>query len=418
MMKIERIKSYEELHKLIELLTNAYPLAIQSGESEMDKLVKNLEKSLELRTDIHISAVKDDAKTIGCMRYHDFQMQFLGKKVLTGGVGMVAVDLLNKKKGIAKMILTDFLTHYKEEGALFTALYPFRPDFYKQMGFGFGKSLNQYRISPRDFPKGHGKENCVYLTDKDIPSILESYHRYQEETNGLFDKYEDEFKKEMDKGHRFIGFRQNNKLTGYFSFSFEKTSDRNVMTQDMRVHEILFEDVETLMAFSGFFNSQLDQVERVIINIQDQDFQFLFNDPRNDSQHNMAPHFQECSTQGTGVMYRLIDNKLFFETYKNHNFGNQTLKVTFDIEDDFFKENNGAIKVAFNEGIPTLLNNSDITDVIISMSVANFSSLLTGCVSYKSLLRYGQTELSNSSAVESVNRLFIGIDAALCMTRF
>lgn len=417
-MRIEAVKDYENLHKIVELLVNAYPLAVSDDTENMIQSAKTLEEGLENRKDTHIFAVKEETETIGCMRYHDFQMHLLGKKVLTGGIGMVAVALLHKKKGMAKMILTDFLRNYRDKGAVFTSLYPFRPDFYKQMGFGFGKSLNQYRIAPRAFPKSKDKENCVFLSKADIPEMLASYHRYQVQTNGLFDKFSSELEKEMDKGHRFIGYKKDDSLSGYFSYGFEKTGDKNIMTQDMRVHTILFEDVECLMAFSGFFNSQLDQVERVIINIQDQDFQFLFMDPRNDSKHNMAPHFQECSTQGTGIMYRLIDNKKFFEIYKDYNFGNQTLKVTFDIEDNFLESNNGAFNVAFDNGYPSLMDSNAKTDVRISMSIANFSSLVTGCVGYKSLIRYGQSEISDSKAIDGINRLFSSIEPSLCMTRF
>lgn len=123
------------------------------------------------------------------------------------------------------------------------------------------------------------------------------------------------------------------------------------------------------------------------MNIQDQDFQYLFMDPRNDADHNISPHFQECSVQGTGVMYRLIDNKKFFG-------------------------------ISFKDGYPSLLKNDGGCDVTVTMNVANFTSLVTGCVSFRSLVRYGQATLSDDSFLARINNLFITEEAPICMTRF
>ena len=75
---------------------------------------------------------------IGMMRWHDLSMNVHGTQMLTGGIGMVAVDLLHKKEKVAKTMLEGFIGSYRERGVSLVSLYPFRVDFYKQMGFGVG----------------------------------------------------------------------------------------------------------------------------------------------------------------------------------------------------------------------------------------------------------------------------------------
>lgn len=417
-MNIEAVKTREGFREVAELWSRAYPLAMSNDEASIEKVTDGFERNVIIRPDQHVFAVKEDDTTIGSMRYFDFKMHLFGQKILAGGIGGVATDMLHKKKGVAKLILTDFLHYYKNQGAVMTTLYPFRPDFYKNMGFGFGKSLNQFKIPPTAFPKGSDKSKLKYLSKSDVKGILACYHRYQEINNGLFNKYSDEVEKDMDSGLLYMGYEEKGTLKGYFSYTIEQVSGHHIMTQNMRIHQFVFEDANVLMAFSTFFNSQIDQINRVIMNIQDENFQYMFMDPRDDSNFHIHPHYQQCSVQGTGIMYRLIDNKKFFELYKGHDFGNETLRVGFDIEDDFFEDNNGMFKVAFNSGSPTLLGEDEFVHVVVKMNIANFTSLVLNCVSLKSLLRYGQCQLSDTNYINRVSNLFSHQEAPLCMTRF
>lgn len=252
-MMIKEVHTYEELYEIVILLSRAYPLVISSDEESVDRISEKLNDQMKTHSDQHIYSVKDGDTLLGCMRYFDFNMQLFSKKIPVGGIGMVVVDLLHKKKGVAKTIVSDFLCHYKEKGAVMATLYPFRPDFYKKMGFGFGKSLNQFKIPPSAFPKGQGKTSIKHLTRGDVDEILVCYHRYRDQTNGLFEKFPDEITGVMDSGQRFLGFEKNGRLEGYFSYTLEKISDVNTMTQNMRIHQLVFENVEALMAFSEFF---------------------------------------------------------------------------------------------------------------------------------------------------------------------
>ena len=47
------------------------------------------------------------------MRLLDFKLNYHGQMLAASGVGMVAVDLLQKKKGLAKDLINYYLDHYE-----------------------------------------------------------------------------------------------------------------------------------------------------------------------------------------------------------------------------------------------------------------------------------------------------------------
>jgi predicted acetyltransferase len=71
----------------------------------------------------------------GAARLHDFVMNVRGAQIPAAGIGMVAVDLAYKKEHVARDLMHGWLEYCRKQDIPFALLYPFRPDFYKQMGF-------------------------------------------------------------------------------------------------------------------------------------------------------------------------------------------------------------------------------------------------------------------------------------------
>ena len=38
--------------------------------------------------------------------------------------------------------------HYRVSGAPMALLWPFQPDFYRNMGYGYGRKMNKYAMKP------------------------------------------------------------------------------------------------------------------------------------------------------------------------------------------------------------------------------------------------------------------------------
>jgi predicted acetyltransferase len=359
----------------------------------------------------------EGGKLLGMMRLHDFQMRLLSARALTGGVGGVAVDLRHKKEKVARDMMAFFLRHYRQQGACMTALYPFRPDFYKQMGFGFGGKLNQYEIDPRGLLHGRSKSHLTPLSSSDIQILYECHQRYWQRTNGLFERTLPEWEADLQrKGWHFLGYKEADQLLGYLVYSFQKGKAGHFLDNDLVVHEWVYETPQAFLELSTFLHSQADQFNRLLYTTYDDTLHFVLADPRNRGGNLLTPPSHESNVQAVGIMYRVIDVPRFFSLLADHNFGGQSCRLQITVRDSFLPENDGSTVVWFENGRPHLPTNGEY-DIAISLSIADFSAMVTGAISFAQLYSYGLAQISDMVSMDTVNQLFLA-QKPICLSRF
>lgn len=365
-----------------------------------------------------------DGTLAGGMRLFDFTMNVFGAQVLTGGVGRVAVDLFHKKEHVAKDLVTFFLEHYRQRGAPFAALYPFRPDFYHQMGFGYGTKANEYRVYTADLPADGDRSAVTPLTPDDAPVLAACYARIQQRSHGMFQRTERPFARNLaNPATHAAGYWQDGALRGYLSFEFASAGIPNHFTaNDLTVDELLYETPEALRGLLAFLRSQADQVRHVVFRNQDPHFSDLFFDPRLAGSAEVIPHIvmaHMTNTQGTGIMYRVLDTAAAFRALADHDFGGQTLRLRVAVRDSFLPANDGPVTIAFRNGhaqiVPDGASNAHAT---ITLDVADFASLLLGVVPFESLYRHGLATLSDPARLDAVTWLFLAATPPICLTGF
>ncbi|MCQ4924602.1 GNAT family N-acetyltransferase [Tissierella carlieri] len=418
MKEIRRLSSEKDFTDFTDIVGNAYPGFNIETREQKKKFVENSMRVQEENPLVTFYGVFEEDNLLGGMRYHDFKMNLLSTKIKVGGVGLIGVDLLNKKEKVAKAIMTKFIEDYRSQGISMAILYPFNPEFYKKMGFGFGTSISQYRVKPSNLPKGKSKSNIKHIRGDDAKKLLDCYTRIYEKTNGLIEKYEREFQLLFNNPKmKVVGYKKNNEIKGYMVFEFKPSHDKNIFVNDIIVNQLLFEDQESLMELMTFLNSQSDQINNVIFNIQDENFRFILEDPRNGSNNLLTPVYHEASIQGTGIMYRIIDLKGIINELRNHNFNNESCKLKITTRDSFITDNDGSIIVDFNNGFPTVVDDKEY-DVEIKLDIADFSSLITCTVNFNSLYKYGRALISDESYLKKVNNIFASDEKPICITMF
>jgi predicted acetyltransferase len=127
--------------------------------------------------------------------------------------------------------------------------------------------------------------------------------------------------------------------------------------------------------------------------------------------------WHEVNTQGSGIMYRILDVPTVFAVLADHDFGGQTCRLRIALTDTFLPENGGEYVVQFTDGRAVLVDDAE-AGATISLDVSDFSSLITGAIGFKRLHQYGLAELSDLAFLETVDRLFSTDQPPLCMTHF
>lgn len=414
-----RLLTAEGIRDFVDISINAYPGFKINTEEGRQRLIDRLTEAQEHIPVLHLYGLYRDEQLVGGMRLHDFRMNMLGVEIGVGGVGMVAVDLLHKKEHVAKELLAFFLQHYRQKGAPLALLYPFRPDFYYAMGFGYSTKFSQYRFRPAALHRSASKVHVRFLTAEDKDALMDCYDRYQTATHGMIVRYPPEWDgwfTNLGLERRLVGYVRDGCVEGYILFNFKARPVESALRNDLVIKELVVNNREALGALLAFLSSQADQVDRIVLTTADESFHHLLSDPRNEVETIIPSVYHESNVQGVGLMARVLDVPGIFRALAGHDFNGQNLRLRLTVRDSFLPENDGSVVIAFQNGRATLPESGSF-DVEMTLDVAEFSSLLMGAVDFQHLYAYNLAEISDPAAVPVVNRLFAA-PKPICLTDF
>ncbi|GAC1411212.1 MAG: hypothetical protein NVSMB64_20870 [Candidatus Velthaea sp.] len=383
----------------------AYPVMNVAADGRAAHIEK-IRKILAAEPTGHYAGAYRDGKLVGGMLLWDFMMRVRDAECRTGGLGAVAVDFAHKRRGIARDIVAGYLAWSAARGAAFGALYPFRPSFYRKLGFGYGTKLDQYRVLPDALPDGGSRAGVRALTADDAAPALGAYHRMQATTNGLMRRSLPTMQRMLEyPGMRTFGnLRSDGSVGGYVMFSVTLGPAGTQNTNEIVTVEIVYDEWSSLAALLAFLRAQGDQFAAVVVNTQDAGFHVALGDPRNGSNRSLSyPAWHESNTQGVGIMYRIIDLPAVVEQLAGTRFGNLDARVTVRLTDPLLPPNSGTYTLAF--------------EVELAFGIGDFSSLLMGSLRLHSLVRFGRATLSDPGRLAELDAAF-ATDPPQCKTIF
>lgn len=414
MKSIIRPLSQDEHIEFLRLKLKSFPTVGGFDESTIERKLKEYEEMTEAGVTRIPQGLFRNGELLGGMYFNDFQLKFHDEVVLMGGLGSVATDLLHKKEGVAREMVIYFIEHYEAKGAAIGALYAFRLDFYRKMGFGFGNKTSQYRIRPTALTR-RDKSDIVYLEADDLPMIVDCYNRYSKQHHGMIIHAEGWWQRLTEKEYLTIGVMQQNQLKGYCTFKFVK-GEHNPFWFNIQIEHFIYENKDAFSQLIGFLASQIDQAAFIIMDSQDDDFHFLLDYPHNGRPYEVELHHQS-NVQEVGICYRVLNVSRVFEILADRNFANANLKLKITVEDSFYPQNQGSTIVEFTDGYPTLLNKNDDFDVEISMDIAEFSSMIMGAIGFQKLYYYDLADISDKMYILTINKMFHS-EKPICISRF
>ncbi len=416
-MRTIRLIQADELDQLATVTANAYPRIDMFSDEARAQFIKRVAGMLG-RDDVRVEGLFEGDELRGAMRLYDFTMTYgRDTELLVGGVGSVAVDLLHKKERVAFDLLQYFLRYYRERGAGLVALYPFRPDFYHKMGFGFGTQIQRYRFAPSSLPKG-AKADVVRLTKDDRSAVAACYDRYRARTHGMFDRADLLWDSLFDnESIHMVGVVRHGRVCGYLFYEFQQGDVGHFLDNKMLIREWVADSAEDWQQLATFLHSQADQVGQIVYHSFDPNLRFVLHDPRDTATTMMTPTlYHTSSQQGVGLMWRVVDVAHFFELLPDHDFGGQSLSLAISAEDSFLPENETTTTLVFDHGRVRVADVAN-PDVEIQLDIADLSSWVMGAVRLETLLGYGLVQLSDDSALPSLSKLF-DLPDPICLISF
>lgn len=416
---MREIRQLNETHidAYTDIAFNAYPSFKNLEKDAVEKYKKIAREIMTNDPDVTFYGMFEGEKLIAVMRLFDFRMNCFGKILPVSGVGFLGVHLMHKKEKCAKAMIEFYEEIYKKKGTPIGMLLPFRPDFYKRMGYGMGTKMNQYRLPPDRIPAYFGKSDLRYVEKEDLDKLFDCHSRVVAKKHGMIMKIGDEIRDlKNDPYNKIIAnYDEKGNINGYLVFKFQNAKDGNYTINNIYIKELIYENTDVLKKLLGFLRKQDDQVNLVVFNTEDENFYYLFDNPLNDSLNYIPYGYIESNTQAVGVMYKLFDIKQAFEQCSHRNYNNSNLKVRFLVYDEL---NNKEIEIVVNFIDGIVNTDSEKFDVTMRTNMANFSSLFLGSTSVIGMYNLGLLELDNVEFLEDIDRTFYCSQKPVCYTDF
>ena len=350
-----------------------------------------------------LGAFDDDGTLIGSIMLMGFEQNVRGVMMPMGGVSFVSTNFMHKHEKTAFMLLKVGLSYFAETRTPVSALHPFNPAFYGQMGYGYCNENIMYMPKPCYIRNFGDKSGLSYATEDDKNEILAFYRRYASRTNGAtVHNYMDNWR--IFGKPYLIVCKKDGRITGYMTYEFVPVERYTDMYHDLLVHEMIYEDLDTLRQFMTFFASQTDQIERVRIFSTDETLHMMFTNP--DSGENLAHDggIHEIGRRTMGSLFRILDVGGYFR-WQTQCCG-QTSRIftlALDVSDPFILRNNGTYSLGVT-GCAVTLRDGGEPDVRMSTDIATLSSIVIGAYPVADAVEKGLVTVSDASYIPDIQR--------------
>ncbi|MDO5037713.1 MAG: GNAT family N-acetyltransferase [Tissierellia bacterium] len=386
------------------ITVNAYPRGKDLSPEGVQAYFEEVGALMKADDKVHFYGLFEAGKLAGVMRVFDFDMNLFGRIETVTGLGFLAVDLAHKKEKMARDLVQFFEEDSLKRDHPLGCLLPFRPDFYKTMGYGFGTKYNRYVLAPSQIPACQDRGDIRYIDKKDLSSLVDFQRLLVQKTHGMAYKLESEIRDlKEDREVRLVGAYEGEEMTGYLIFDMVPGPSDNYYDNNLSVREMAYRDPKALRQLLGFLNRQADQARLVFFNTTDPDFHYLLDNPTRPGGAYVDFGNLEANSQYIGPMYKVFDFRRALEKFEGRTYHGVDLRARFIIEDELAHEKKTLV-LHLNQGQVDL--DQEDYSLTIDIKLADLSSLYMGTVSAHGLYRLGRLRLDDPSQLDLLNQAF------------
>ncbi len=402
---------------LARTIVDAYPGLGIDTTAAFERTVERIRDMLAY-PEARFAIAERDGELVAVMRLYDYEMNVRGRDVLTGGLGSVAVSLVHKRRGVARALVDWYIGDYRRRGAAFGALYPFRPDFYRTLGFGYGTPMQRYRFAPAALRDDGARGTLRLLAEADLDALLACYERVRASTHGLIKRHRTPQEQLLrDAELRYVGVEDGGTLRGFMQTKPIADPEHLHNRHELEVRDLLCEDGVYSAALLGYLRAQRDEFARVTIESQDAAFYLAaVADPRDGSDVAVAPPAaHRVAETGLGIMYRIVDVERAFATLPA---AGAPFVLRLRIDDSFVPETGGEWTFRFSpHGVPQR-DDAAQSDATLSIGIHDLASVVLGSLRLSDVVRHRLANLEPRERLGLVDSAFAAPMPPICATRF
>lgn len=338
-----------------------------------------------------------DADPLCVCRHLWFDARVRGEVYPVAGLSAVATPPAHRRGGRVATLLERSLEEYRERGARFSVLWPFRYAFYRRYGWDTCNRERRYEweVEALSFAADAVDGGAYRRVPADeYERLVDVYERHAARYDLSLEREEEWWR------HRVLGGRdedpfayaweRDGALRGYLVYDVEGSDGEDRLDRTMRVTELAFVDHEALLALLAFCFNHDSQVRRVEL-YGPPDLTLLDLAPE--------PEDVDCEVR-TGAMGRIVD---VAETLAALPYPDVDASVRLAVDDPVVTRNDGTFALEVSGGTASCEPADGEADA--RLDVGALSQLAVGYRTAAALERTGRLD-ATPSAADALDRLF------------
>ena len=296
-----------------------------------------------------------------------YDMRMNGKDVKMGGVGAVITKPESRGQGLVRKIYDYTFPIMIERKQIFSFLYPFSYEYYRNFGYDICYSYNKINI-PMECIVGYKYPRNItpYEPGDDMTPFIEMYEEFVRDRNLAIvrskETWEYMLKRDpyLNLQFTYLNRDENGVPNAYVLYGQQKSGEYG---NRLVIRELVWRTPQGLRDIFGFF-SRLNEFGTV-----------EWNAPCDFHVHAMFPEAYDLrwSVNGCG-MNRIVDVKAGLETLRAPS-GNG--KIVVDVADNYWQDNTAKYQIEWESGSLTV-KKGVTTEPDLAVSVQTLAQLVTG----------------------------------------
>ncbi len=305
------------------------------------------------------------------------------------GIGGVATLPEKRGKNYVHYLLKESIRISKENGSIFSSLYPFSFEFYRDFGWELGGFQKRYKRKTYSIPKFPEIERVKRIPLEDWKIIKPVYDKYSKNFSGAIKRTEEGWESIIFRTRTltYLYIYEDKDIEGYLLYNVEKTNINKIM-----VREMIYLNNSAYKGFLSLFSRQAMTIEEV-----------EWTAPLNDPLLFILPNPRgECFVEPT-FMIRVIDVEKALSSLKYDE--SMKDKIVIKIKDEHANWNDGIWEIKIEDGKPKLEKKENL-EYDIAININTLSQIITGTISPSKAYELGYIEVNNFNSLDKFNKLF------------
>jgi len=350
--------------------------------------------------------LEDRGRLAGAFRSYPLRQYLAGASVPMLGLAAVATSPAYRRRGVARELCRHALRLGRERGDLVSVLYPFRPSFYRALGWGVAGELHSYRFAPGALPAYDEAARVRAGEEGDLGEVMACYARVAARSNGLIERDNRIWAYHFDRSGVYPYIFEGNGVSGYLlaRFGAGQAPGAGVLT----VLELVAEDDVAYRGLLGWISLQRDQVREVRYDARvDEHFEFRLSEPRPPGFQPVRALWYPGARRIRGPMLRIIDLPGVLEARTSWGVGeDESFTWVLEVEDAELPENGGAWTLTVDGGAMRVRRGVDgrAAEALLATNMATFAEIFTGSIAPSAAVRLGLAR--GEGALGRLDRLF------------